>query len=140
LEAALFDKDLRTITDPDDVTNFREAYVAGPAALVFAKAQKIAERTGDRSKAKDVADIFRLLRAHDATIIEDRVATLRRIPEIRTAVDRGIRAALAVFVDGSKGRALFATLLDERDRAELLASYDALTEELGRALAPAKRP
>jgi hypothetical protein len=134
LEAALYDKDLRSIADPDDRNVYAEAYVAGPAALIFAKAQKIAERSPDRLKAKDAADVFRLLRAHEAGVVRARITSLRQIPAIGDAVDRGIRAARDVFVNGTKGRLLFATLLAEAERAEFLPAYDALTEELGMAL------
>jgi hypothetical protein len=56
------------------------------------------------------------------------------VPEIAGAVAHGIQAIRDVFVDGPKGRSLFASLLAERDRGELLASYDALVEDLGWAI------
>ncbi len=69
LEASLYDKELRAIVAPGD-GSIIDSYVAGPAALIIAKAEKISERTDDRVKPKDAADVFRLLRAHERDHIE----------------------------------------------------------------------
>ncbi len=66
LEAALVDQDRRTIEslEPGDTRRFTIA-VAGPAALLVAKLQKMAERVTQaerRQIAKDGHDIYRLLR------------------------------------------------------------------------------
>ena len=103
LEATLYDKDLRRLTDPHDDTVFADAYVAGPAALILSKAQKIAERSVDRLKAKDAADVFRLLRTYDAADVQRRIAALRRVAVISTAVDGGIRGPVRSLSTGRKG-------------------------------------
>ena len=65
LEACLVDNDVHEIRalDPADKRSFR-LRVAGPGALLVAKAHKIADRAGDeRARDKDALDIYRLLRA-----------------------------------------------------------------------------
>jgi hypothetical protein len=72
LEPALVDNDIVTITalEPNDPRTFR-LRVAGPAALLTAKAIKISERLRqidtqpDRLKEKDALDAFRILQAID---------------------------------------------------------------------------
>lgn len=133
LEASLHDRDLIPIRDPDDASISVAAFVAGPAALIIAKAQKIAERQSgapERVKTKDVTDVFALLRAHEPAELETRFRHLANEPEITVPFAAGIRAVQRVF-GGPYGRALFVDALGEtRDRAELLASYEALAGEL----------
>lgn len=78
LEPALIDNDLATIAalDSADHRSF-ELRVAGPAALMTAKAIKIGERMGtasrepDRLKEKDALDVFRILQVVDiATLVQ----------------------------------------------------------------------
>ncbi len=67
LEGALFDFDVMTIRalDPSDLRQY-EVAVAGPAALIVAKAQKIRERLAQPRRAntvaKDALDVVRILR------------------------------------------------------------------------------
>lgn len=133
LEASLYDRDPMPIADPDDVAISVESFVAGPAALIIAKAEKIAERQSDspeRVKTKDVTDVFALLRAHEPAELQARFRHLANQPEIAAPFAAGIGAVQRVF-GGPYGRALFVDALAEiRDRAELLASYEALTAEL----------
>jgi hypothetical protein len=133
LEASLYDRDLLQIRDFDDPSAGIEALVAGPAALILAKAQKIVERdsgTPERVKPKDVADVFALLRAHEPGELERRFGMLAVQPEIAGALAAGVSAVQEVF-GKARGRALFAdTLSGIAERAELLASYEALTREL----------
>lgn len=76
LEPALVDHERITITalEAGDPRQF-ELRVAGPAALLTAKAIKIAERLAqadtkpDRVKEKDALDAFRLLRAVDTEVL-----------------------------------------------------------------------
>lgn len=135
LEAALYDKDLLQIGDLADPSRILEAYVAGPAALLVAKAQKIVERGDDRLKAKDASDAFLLLRAFDVDELARRFAALSGIDDIRGPLARGIDAIREVFVDGARGRRLFAEALgDDLDRQELLDAYGFLTQDLKGAL------
>lgn len=75
LEAALVDHSPITVTalDPDD-TRSVEVEVAGPAALLVAKAHKLHDRIGservDRLEDKDAADVVRLMQ----TSVPDAVA------------------------------------------------------------------
>lgn len=68
LEAAVFDNDMITITalDPADSRSIH-VKVAGPAALLIAKAYKIAERLAsgkaNRYDDKDAADVLRLMQS-----------------------------------------------------------------------------
>ena len=71
LEAAAVDHDLRSVPslDPAD-DRIEEIHVAGPAALLVAKAHKIGDRSAerlagskDRTQPKDAHDVFRLLQA-----------------------------------------------------------------------------
>ena len=80
LEAALVDNDPMTIGALDPATDPREfrVAVAGPAALLVAKLQKIHDRIGspDRQDDKDAHDVYRLLVA----IETDRLAeVLKRL-------------------------------------------------------------
>lgn len=82
LEAALVDHTNRALValDPADVRQIG-VNIAGPAALLVAKAVKFEERLADtraagtRVKGKDALDMLRLLRAVDT---EDLIAGLRR--------------------------------------------------------------
>jgi hypothetical protein len=83
LEPALVDHTVRTLTalDPDDRRQV-EVNVAGPAALLIAKAIKVHDRLADaatgmsaRVKEKDALDILRLLQAVETA---DLVAGLHR--------------------------------------------------------------
>ncbi len=139
LEAALFDRDSMLIEDLVDPQDRIEAHVAGPAALIIAKAQKIAERVSSnerRLQAKDASDVFRLLRGHEPDDIERRFRHLMNQNECVAPIRRGIQAAQDVFVRGSIGRELFAEATNaEPERVALRESFRLLTSELGQLLA-----
>jgi hypothetical protein len=67
LEAAIVDHIMMEIVSPDDPTKFIVMKVAGPAALLVAKAHKIYERKDSvkRTQDKDALDIYRLLIAFE---------------------------------------------------------------------------
>lgn len=67
LEAAIIDYVIMEIANPDDPTRFIAMKVAGPAALLVAKAHKIYERkdSAKRTQDKDALDIYRLLIAFE---------------------------------------------------------------------------
>lgn len=138
LEATLYDRDLCEIADLEQSHRVIEAYVAGPAALILAKAEKIAERSsqGDpRLKVKDVTDVFRVLRGHERDDLERRFRSLAEVKDIAASFAHGIAAIRGVFVSGTLGQSLFvAGLPDNGDRGELLDSYGFLMEELGAIL------
>jgi hypothetical protein len=136
LEAALYDKDLRWIAELTEPERRVEAYVAGPAALIIAKAWKIADRGDERLKAKDASDVFSLLRAFESAELTERFAMLSTVTEITASFEHGVSTALDVFVNGSRGRQLFSEALrDDQNRDELLESYRYLAEDLGSVLA-----
>jgi hypothetical protein len=90
LEGALFDHNPMTIAamDPADTRSF-EIAVAGPGALLVAKAHKIQERLADgrdiRRVAKDALDVVRLLRGCTE---EDSAARLRQLLAGASSADR----------------------------------------------------
>jgi hypothetical protein len=133
LEPALYDRDILRIAELDDACSGIEAFVAGPAAMIVAKARKVFERDSaapHRVKAKDVTDVFALLRAHEPDDLARRFERLARAPEIHDSLALGLAAVRAVF-GGVRGHALFLQALEESDeRAELLESYGILTDEL----------
>jgi hypothetical protein len=133
LEATLYDRERRRIDDLEDPTISAEALVAGPAALIVAKAQKIAERSStapDRVKVKDVTDVFGLLRAHEPEDLRARFSKLARVDAIREPFLGDLAAIRDVF-GGQRGRMLFADAIREMPgRDELFAAYLALTGEL----------
>ncbi len=136
LEAALYDKDVREIVDFSDVSNTAHAYVAGPAALLIAKAEKIADRGEERLKAKDASDVYVLLRAYDVNELKTRFVKLATHADLNNAFDRGIAALRNVFTEGGRGRELFVAAIDRYpERDELLESYRFLIEDLRSAIA-----
>ncbi len=97
LEGALFDHDAMRVRalDPADTREF-ELAVAGPAALVIAKAHKIRERLTQPKRAntvaKDALDVLRVLRG---TAEDDVAARWRALLEGSTSPDT-VRIATAV--------------------------------------------
>jgi hypothetical protein len=79
LEATLVDCDQLTLRslDPHDHRQ-AELRVAGPAALIVAKAHKILDRvdSNDRLNDKDALDVYRLLRAVQTAELASRLTTL----------------------------------------------------------------
>ena len=83
LEAALVDHSSMNVAalEVTDTRSF-EVEVAGPAALLVAKAHKIHDRLGSsrpgRLDDKDAADVYRLMQATSPIEIAERLAELRR--------------------------------------------------------------
>lgn len=84
LEGARVDREVRTIgsLDPTDDRTVT-MNVAGPGALIVAKAHKIWERTtnDDRVRDKDALDVYRLLQSIPTEDLAARLAGLRDSPE-----------------------------------------------------------
>lgn len=107
LEAALVDHTTMTITalEPDDA-RLIEAEVAGPAALLVAKAHKLHDRAesgrADRLVDKDASDVFRLMQVTDPAEVGER---LRGLTEHELASDATL-AAIRYLDDffGRRGR------------------------------------
>lgn len=135
IEAALYDKDLLPIVDFRKPDHRVEAYVAGPAALIIAKARKIVDRGDERLKTKDASDVFLLLRAFERVELCRRFAALSAIEDIRRPFSEGIDAVREVFVNGTRGRQLFRDAVgDNPNRAELLEAFRFLAQDLDGAL------
>lgn len=135
LEAALIDKSEHQIAalESTDERTFRIA-VAGPTALLIAKAHKIAEREGDlgRSNDKDALDVLRILRATAPTELGGTFKRLS-VDSIAGPVTREALAVLEQFFArpesaGSQMAARAATPLE--DAATTAASCAALMMDL----------
>jgi len=107
LEACLVDNDPIEIgalaaSDPRKYT----VRVAGPAALLVAKVQKIADRAGtpDRTRDKDALDIYRLLRAGSSEDIAMRLKRCLEDSVAHEATTRALERGASLFADkGSPG-------------------------------------
>lgn len=136
LEAALLDNTEMTITslEPDVDTRTAVIRVAGPAALLVAKAHKIAERIIDehrgkpqRVKPKDAADVIRLMRSPTTpSEVGARLAALARDEVCGPSVTSGVEHL----------RQLFGTRQARGVQLAVSALAGALPEEYVRALAP----
>jgi len=95
LEAALVDNDVMSIRslEPDDGRG-AQIRVAGIAALLIAKAHKIADRiesgNEDRQKGKDAADVIRLMRLSSSTTVAATMRLLRSHPDAGASTTSGL--------------------------------------------------
>ncbi len=137
LEATVLDNTEMTIAslEPDMDTRTAAIRVAGPAALLVAKAHKIAERVVDeqhgrthRLKPKDAGDVIRLMRSPTPpAVIGARLAEMARDELCGPSVGEGVQHLRALF-GGPRARGVELA-------AEALAG--ALPLDFLRALAPA---
>lgn len=141
LEPAAIDSDLMAVPSlqPDD-ERVIEVKVAGPAALLIAKAHKLGERlrTGEPPmQAKDAGDVFRLMGAFD---VRDVVGRLRRLLD-----DERSAGATALGLDyldqlfGGEGRRgvelaidALGTAVDPDEIATLAPAYTAQLTDVAR--------
>lgn len=101
LEATVFDHTEMPIVSLEPTVDLRETSirVAGPAALLIAKAHKIADRIIDgnrgrqhRVKPKDCADVIRLMRSPTSpTTAGARLAKLQKEPSCATSISQGVQ-------------------------------------------------
>jgi len=100
LEGALVDRARTTIPslDPGDQRTIT-INVAGPGALLVAKAHKIAERASDddRARDKDSLDVFRLLRAVSTAALAERLSQLRTSAQAATVTEEAITHLRVLF-------------------------------------------
>ncbi len=143
LEAALVDRDPLTISalDAGDPRSF-EVDVAGPAALLIAKAHKIHDRLDsprDRADDKDAADVYRLMQTTRPAEVGERIAQLRHDRLAGPATDAGIGYLFELFGRrGGQGIAMAARALRlaiPEDEIDALAT--AYIRRLSSALAAA---
>jgi hypothetical protein len=137
LEATIFDNVQMPIAslEPDVDPRSTTINVAGPGALLVAKAHKLAERLRDeqrdkphRVKPKDAGDVIRLMRSPaPPSVVGTRLAELSLIEECGSSVKEGV-AHLQRLFGGSRTRGVDLAV-------EAMAG--ALPEEFLRELAPA---
>lgn len=105
LEAAAVDRSLMTITSLNaGDTRTIESYVAGPAALLIAKAYKLHERIEDanrgkpqRLSAKDAGDVYRIMSTIRPAEVAASFATLRSDPRVSTITEHGLEFLHTLF-------------------------------------------
>lgn len=143
LEAAVADHTVVPIRSLEPKADNRELLVpvAGTAALLVAKAHKLQDRVdaykperSDRLKAKDAADVLRLMQAEDAERVGQRLAELARDETAGASVREGV-ARLQILFGRGRARgvdlavdALQTALPEERVRTLTTAYMSALTD------------
>ncbi len=104
LEAALIDKSVVSISalEPTDLRAFDVA-IAGPAALLIAKAHKIAERVAEREQRrledKDALDILRLLQATETVALAATFSGLLQVDVAREVTREALGVLHEHFTD-----------------------------------------
>ncbi len=139
LEAALIDKAQHEIASLE-ANDQRSAtiWVAGPAALLVAKAHKIHERVGDpnRTRHKDALDVLRLLRAVDSDAIAEKLVELSANEIAREVTAQAIGFLPELFGTRSSEGIKSAVLAAAPDDPETIAfSLIALTDDVTREVA-----
>lgn len=103
LEAAILDNDVLTIEALDDDRRSVAARVAGPTALLIAKAHKITDRLAveevrpDRLIDKDASDVYRLMLTTPPEQINEVLPTLLDDPRVAGPAQRGLGLLRAQF-------------------------------------------
>lgn len=141
LEAALIDKSVVSIAalEPTDHRAF-EVAIAGPAALLIAKAHKIAERVAERERRrledKDALDILRLLQATETRALAATIGGLLQADVAREVTREAIGILREHFTDArADGPQMAVRAAGVLMPAEVVAaSSAALTSDLLRAL------
>jgi len=120
LELAVWDRHRRTLTAIDDPTTKVEAWVAGPAALLVAKAHKVHERLEqvatrpDRLRPKDSGDVGLLMMVSNADdVAKVMITQSTEHPEIEPVVSQAARWLIEMYSD--------ATSILRRHAADALA-------------------
>jgi hypothetical protein len=125
--------------DPADARSF-EVEVAGPAALLVAKAHKIRDRLSSsrpgRVDDKDAADIYRLMQTTSPSEIGARLAELRRHEIAGPATEAAIRYLADLFGhrNGDGVRMAIRALRLAIPDAQVTALATSYTERMGAAL------
>ncbi|MGW8719208.1 hypothetical protein ACWGNR_07870 [Streptomyces althioticus] len=104
LELASADRSLMTIQSLiPGTTRSVDAYVAGPAALLVAKAIKLDERIRDfdrrpdRLNNKDAGDVYRIMTTVPAKVVAETFANLRDDPRVGDTTRRGLELLRTLF-------------------------------------------
>lgn len=125
LELAIHDRTLTKISTTDGAPELTvDVNVAGPAALLIAKAHKVSERLADvekrpdRLRPKDSGDIALLMMVTDgAEMAETMLKHVAKRPEIRAVVHDGMRYLVAMYSAGND------TIVREHMAASLSARF-----------------
>jgi hypothetical protein len=134
LELAMLDRELMVLDslNPDDRRQ-REMYVAGPAAILCAKAYKLAERVADarrpngrnRIKAKDAGDVWRLMATTDPKKVRATFAAGEDDPQLGPAIAAGRDHLVSLFSAAGPGYDLAALdLADSLPEQQVHATID----------------
>ncbi|MFC9608014.1 hypothetical protein ACFTTN_31780 [Streptomyces niveus] len=104
LEAAAVDRSLMTVTSLTEGDTRRvDAYVAGPAALLIAKAIKLDERIQkattrpDRLRNKDAGDVYRIMTTVPIDEVRETFARLCAHPRVGDAAGHGLETLIKLF-------------------------------------------
>lgn len=133
LELAVWDRHRHTLTAIDDPTDQVKAWVAGPAALLVAKAHKVHERLEqvaarpDRLRPKDSGDIGLLMTVSDADDVATVMATQSRgHPEIEAVISQAAHWLVDMYGDPTSILRRHATdaLADRFDASQVEAAMD----------------
>ena len=143
LEGALIDKSAVSIgaLEPGDSRTFDVA-IAGPTALLIAKAHKIAERVAEREQRrledKDALDVLRLLQATQTMTLATTIASLLQSKVAREITREAVDILTAHFADArAAGPQMAARAAGDLMPADVVAgSCAALVSDLLRALRP----
>ncbi len=140
LEAALVDQGARLVASLEPAVDVREfaIQVAGPAALLVAKAYKLQERLDlpDRASDKDALDVLRLLQACATEDLAARFERLLADPVTEQVARSGLGYLATLFGDGDgAGARMAARSLEPFENPETVrASCSVLTRRLLRAV------
>lgn len=139
LEPCLVDNQHQPVAALDEADQrVIEVSVAGPAALLIAKAIKIEERITDQSRLsdKDALDALRLLRATETAALASSIAMLRDSDLARDSTLRGIRAIRELFGEaGAPGSRMAARAVEQLENPhEISSALSILTHDLLSAL------
>lgn len=134
LELVVVDRELRTLAALDGSGDVVEVYVAGPAALLCAKAYKLGERLTElaqrgrnRVKEKDAGDAWRLMAVSDPSAVSKTFTDAANDQVIGSAVALGKKYLIELFAPEGDGLSLAVRDLgrytDERVIVRLAASW-----------------
>lgn len=137
LEAATIDNDVLAIASLDQDPRTIDALVAGPTALLIAKAHKINDRLAeagrpDRLKDKDASDVYRIFLTTGAERVREVLPSLLEDERVAGPAERGIEMLRSQFgTRRSPGvemavRSLRIAVPEQRIRAVCTGFIDAL--------------
>lgn len=137
LELTLFDHSAMEVAPIDEGESLRpvEIEVAGAVALLVAKGWKIGERYAQGAEAfadvtKDVADVYRLLRASDPSDLKDTLRRLSARRELRAVIETGSTYLRDLCGQRGAGLQLLGNALGRSSEAEImLESLEVLATE-----------